>query len=454
MKNIVIIGAGLSGLSTAYYLHKKGHKVTILEKENRVGGKIASFKKEGFIYESGPNTGVLNNIEIVNLFEELGEECPLVTANEEAKFRLIWKGNSFHALPNSMIKAITTPLFSFKDKMRITFEPFRKKGTEENESIASFVRRRMGNSFLKYAVDPFVSGVYAGDPEKIVVKYALPKLYNLEQDYGSLVGGAIKKASAKKDADSKKITKDVFTCEGGLEMLVTALVNRIGKENIVTSATDIVVSKGDKWCVNYSKNGITSSINCDAVISTATAFSLPEMFPFIEKKNMDKINILPYSNIIQIIVGVKDVKGNNPMAFGGLIPSCEKKDILGILYPSCCFNRRAPKEGMLYAFFMGGSRRPDLFEWSNKKIEEYVREQFKTMLNMPDDIKPSFIEIYKHENAIPQYQEDCKARFEAINIIENKYKGIFLAGNIRDGVGMSDRVKQGKNISNLPFWEK
>ena len=177
--DIAIIGAGLTGLTTAFWLTRAGKKIQIIERQDRAGGQIRTFQENGFVYESGPNTGVVSYPEVAELFAALSPDCTLETAREESKKRWIWKGNKFHALPSGLVSAVTTPLFTLYDKFRILGEPFRAKGTNPDESVAELAARRLGKSFVDYAVDPFLSGVYAGNPHTLVTRHALPKLYNL-----------------------------------------------------------------------------------------------------------------------------------------------------------------------------------------------------------------------------------------------------------------------------------
>ncbi|HKK81587.1 MAG TPA: FAD-dependent oxidoreductase, partial [Prolixibacteraceae bacterium] len=139
-KDIVIIGGGLTGLTTAHYLKKAGVSVAVIEKENRTGGVIDSHSEKGFLFESGPNTGVISWPEVAELFEELEPDCKHITADPEAKRRLIWKGKKWHAIPSGLIPAITTPLFTLKDKFRVLGEPWRKPGTNPMENLSDFVK--------------------------------------------------------------------------------------------------------------------------------------------------------------------------------------------------------------------------------------------------------------------------------------------------------------------------
>ncbi|MEI7504778.1 MAG: protoporphyrinogen oxidase, partial [Paludibacter sp.] len=187
--DVVVLGAGLTGLTTAHYLKKANKNFIVLEKQNRVGGVIQSKQEDGFLLEEGPNTGVVGNATVVELFEDLAGRCELELGGENVKKRFILKNGQWEHLPQGLKDAINTPLFSLKDKFRILGEPFRPAGKNPHENLASFVKRRMGASFLNYAIDPFIIGVYAGDPNYLIPKYALPKLYDLEQKYGSLIGG-------------------------------------------------------------------------------------------------------------------------------------------------------------------------------------------------------------------------------------------------------------------------
>ena len=445
-RDIVIIGAGLTGLSTAFDLKKKGRDVLVLEKQNRIGGQIQTHTEDGFVFESGPNTGVVSFPEVAELFQDLGGSCQMETARESSKRRLIWKGSKFHALPASLPSAISTPLFTLKDKFRILGEPWRKKGTDPNEPVGALAQRRLGRSFYEYAVDPFVSGVYAGDPMKLTTRYALPKLYNLEANYGSFVRGAIAKAKEPKSDRDRLATKKVFSATGGLQNLVDALAQDV---DIVTGAQAITVQPdGDhKWIVRY--NNGAEEVRCNHVITTVGAYALPELLPFIPKEQMAPISSLYYAPIIQVCVGVKNTAGIDYPAFGGLVPSKEQKKVLGILFPSACFVQRAPEGGALYSYFMGGARHTDYLQKSDDEIRSMVLEAFHSMLKYPMNVEPDMIRIFRHERAIPQYGADSGERFQAVNAIQQRYPGLIIAGNLRDGIGMGNRIQQAAAVANL-----
>ncbi len=445
--DVIVIGGGLTGLTTAYYLKKYGNSVLVIEKNEKPGGVIQTVEKNGFIFEKGPNTGALGTEEAVELFDDLKELCTVEKADPEAERRLIWKGSKWEELPSGLVDAIKTPLFTGKDKVRILGEPFRKRGSDPLENIAEMVRRRLGESYLEYAVDPFLSGVYAGDPEYLVTKYALPKLYRLEQEYGSFVRGSIQKRKEPQTMIQKRADRSVFTMEGGLKNLIDALVTKIGSENILTHIQQAEVHQnGDGYKFYGKQNGQLIEVNCHQVVSATNAKAIPELFPFIPNDYTRHIDNLIYARLSQVILGFKKWDGVNIKAFGGLVPSKEKRDILGALFTSSFFSRRAPEGGALISVFMGGMQRPDLNDLSEPELLEVMYAEVSDMLQV-DARKADLCEVFRYPMAIPQYGASTKERLEAITSIEHEFKGVVLAGNIRDGIGMADRIRQGRLVA-------
>jgi len=446
-KDIIILGAGLTGLTIGYYLRKRGKDFVIVEKKEKPGGVIGTVAENGFVYETGPNTGVLSTPEIVELFEELAPGCVVEKAGSGAGKRYILKNGKWTPLPSGLISAINTPLFSFSDKIRILGEPFRKPGTDENESLASLVIRRLGKSYLDYAVDPFISGIYAGDPHRLVTKYALPKLYALEQKYGSFIRGTIVKKTEPSDPAYKKVTKEVFSAEGGLGSLVTALTDAIGMENILTSCHDTrVVGESGTFTLDYSDAGNNpAKLTARTIISTVGAFELPHLFPFIPENLTDKIKVLDYAPVIQVSVGYRRWQGQKLDAFGGLIPSLEGRDVLGILFPSAIFRGRSPEGGALLSVFMGGIKKRHLLERTDEEIASIALGEIEKTLAARGE--PELVKIRRYTHAIPQYEKGSDLRLKAISEAENLFPGLVLAGNIRDGIGMADRVRQGRAVA-------
>lgn len=447
-KDIVIIGAGLTGLTLAFYLKKQGKNVLIIEKSGKTGGVIQTVNEDGFVYETGPNTGVVGNPEVAELFEDLDGLCTFEAADARAKRRLIWKKGKWHALPSGFVSAVTTPLFTLKDKFKVLGEPFRKKGENPEENLADLVKRRLGESFLNYAIDPFISGIYAGDPKYLIPKYALPKLYALEQNYGSFIKGSIQKAKEKKgNPHLQKATKEVFSAKGGLSNLIAALTEKVGLENILLSVLNTTVTPAiNNFEINTEINGEPVQFHAKKVVTTSGGNELPELLPFLTEKEKQPFKELKYASVVQAIIGFKTWKGISINAFGGLVPTFEKKNILGALFTSSFFTGRAPENGALISVFTGGTKRPDIFELNDEKLKSVISGDIVEMLGLPG-FNPDLFKIYRYKFAIPQYGLSSAQRFETINQIQQKYAGLILAGNIRDGIGMADRIKQACSIA-------
>lgn len=446
--DILIIGAGLTGLSAGHFLKKSGSKLLIVDSNQNVGGVIQSIAEEEFIYEKGPNTGIVGNDSVCELFDDLADTCKLVIANENVNRRLVLKNGKWHELPSGLLGGITTPLFSFKDKLRILGEPFRKPSTDRYETLDKLVLRRMGKSFLDYAVDPFILGIYAGDPAYLVPRFALPKLYNLEQKYGSFIGGSIKQKQEKKRLGIvSRATRKVFSVEGGLSKLTEAIAQSVESDNIILGVTNLKIAQSENGYIatgtNHANEPIT--IQCKKIISTVGANKLTSLFPFVSDCLMAQIDNLIYAKVIQVSLGFKNWNGTPIQSFGGLIPHREKRNILGILFPSALFPNRAPQEGALLSVFMGGMRRPDIFDMSDTQIKEIIKAEVMDLMGM-ETFAPDLYKITRYESAIPQYGASTEARLSAVRKIELTYPGLIIAGNLRDGIGMADRIQQGKEL--------
>lgn len=450
--DVVIIGAGLTGLTLAYYLKKAGKNILLIEQNDRAGGVINSVNENGFTYEQGPSTGVLGSLEIVELFEELGNSCTLETASKQAaNKRYIWKKKQWEALPSGLLSAITTPLFTWYDKFRILGEPFRKKSGYPDESIAELVVRRLGKSFLDYAVDPFLSGVYAGDPSKLITRHALPKLYALEAEHGGFIKGTIAKHKGVKMQTHKnahKASREVFSVQGGLKGMIDALTAEIGNDKILLGCKRTKVSSiGNVFGITYTDaSGVDKELFSANVVTTIGGYALPDVLPFVDNKLMKHISNTTYAPVIQVAVGYKQWTGIKLDAFGGLVSSQDNRKVLGVLFPSAIFANRAPEGGAMLSVFMGGMKNPNMIKLSDDEISRIVCDEIHITMKTSND--PDLIRIHRYEHAIAQYDIKSEGRFAGIVEIEKKYPGLILAGSFRDGIGMADRVKQAKMIAN------
>jgi oxygen-dependent protoporphyrinogen oxidase len=266
----------------------------------------------------------------------------------------------------------------------------------------------------------------------------LPKLYNLEQEYGSFIKGAIgKKKTVSKD-EASKITKEIFSFKGGLIDLIQALEKQIGSENIKLNQS---------LTITHNENGFTIDNEIfSTVVSTVNAKEIPKICSFLAKEKTAAITNLQYAKVVEASIGFKNWEGMNLNAFGGLVPMKAEKNILGALFMSTIFENRAPKNGALFTVFVGGTRKEALTQLNDEALKETIAKDFKTMLQL-NDFKPDLFELSRYDKAIAQYGLDSKARFEAIDQLEKEYQGLHLAGSMRNGVGIADRIKQAVDLA-------
>lgn len=451
---VAIIGAGITGLSVASRLEQYDIPFIILEKSDKTGGQIRTCKKNGYTFETGPNTGMISTPEVAELFEYVQPEVRMETAKKISAARWIWKGNKFHPLPSDPISGLKSPLFTLNDKIGILFEPFRKKGNNPLESVGDLATRRLGKSFVDYAVDPFIGGIYAGDPFRLTTQYALPKLYALEQKYGSFIKGAVKKRKEPKSPRERKTTKEIFSAEGGLENLIKGLEKKISRTGtIVCNIEEITSEQSDNgnWLITYRQKGDSVRKVCvKHIVTTIRAYELETVLSPNIRPYLPSIASLTYAPVIEINVGFDHLPGISRNAFGGLVPSCENRKILGILFPSSCFDNRTPyADSALFTVFMGGIRQGYVFNNLNDDdIIEMGMNELYEMLKIPRNVVPDLIHISRYEKGIPQYEISSAKRVKKITEIQEKFKGMHIAGGISQGIGLADRITQGIKIGN------
>ncbi len=441
-KSVAVIGAGITGLTTAFYLKKQGIPVHVFETAETAGGKVCTRKNEDFVWETGPSTGTVSRPDVTELFEDLGGDI-LETAPSLSGNRYVFKGTKLHALPSGLIDGIKTPLFSWHDKLLMPFEILRPRTKDLDENLSTFIKRRLGQSMLDYAVDPFVSGVFAGNPDTIIPRYALPKIYAAEEKYGSLFLGSFHKMLEKKTPRDRKATKKTFSAKGGLSTLIDALVKAIGNENISLGCNNLyTLREGDKYKICHSgENAIF-----DQVIFTGSARRLPEAFPFLMNQDLDDAFNITYTSVTEVAVGFKKWEGRALDGFGALMPSKEKRPTLGILFMSSLFSGRAPEGGAMLSVFMGGERHPDYIGKTNEELFEMVKKDVCEALCVKE-FKPDLFEVTRHQLAIPQYDKASPKRIAAFANAEAKFPGLLLGGNGIGGIGIGDRIKQGHELA-------
>jgi len=440
--NIVIIGAGISGLTRAYFLTKKGFNVTVLESRDVVGGSMRTIKKDGYLIDFGPNSGLETTPLIKQMVDELGLSEQFIYADEVGNNRYILKKGELLPLPTGGGAFLKSELFSTKAKLRLMAEPFIGKSDDGYyQSISEFVTRRLGHEFLDYAIDPFVSGVYAGDPSKLSVKSAFPKLYRLEELYGGLIKGMIKGAKERKarNEESKQSAK-MFSFKDGMQVLPNAIAEYLGDKVKLNANVDKVLKSENGYKVRFNVNGVPAEIETDEVISAVPSYTAAKIFNEIDPNLAAHLNGIFYPSVMVIYLGYDKLKiSRNLDGFGFLIPGKEKRNFLGAIWSSTIFPNRAPKGKAGFTIFVGGAKKQD-YNWNKPDlIIAEVLSQFERIMKITGS--PELVEYNIWKHAIPQYNigyiehENYFLRFEKAN------PGLHLTANFRGGISVGDCVK-------------
>jgi oxygen-dependent protoporphyrinogen oxidase len=445
LKSVAIIGAGVTGLTAAFYLKRKGVPVTVYEAGGRAGGVIQSSRQNGFLAESGPNTLLETSPKISQLIRDAGLESRRLDTDPNASARFVVRGKRPVEMPSSQAGIFASELLSAKAKFALMREPFvppRRDGVEE--SVAEFVTRRLNREFLDRLVDALVAGVYAGDPHKLSVQHAFPKLSQLEEKYGSLIKGQFFGAGErKKTGEISKDRAPKFSFDEGLQVLPDTLASQLGDSLKLNAAVTKLAQTSDGWRVATSNSEFEHS----AVIYCGTAFKLAELK--IESQTPLDFSIfseIRYAPVASVVLGFRREDVAHPCeGFGMLIPKIEGFKILGTIFSSSLFPNRAPARHILLSSYIGGERYPELAALPPEKLVELVCEDLRVLLGVKG--RPVFQHVTLYPKAIPQYNVGYGKFKNLMDEIESKARGLFFAGSFRDGVSLADSIVSGCNIA-------
>ena len=439
MKPVAIIGGGITGLTAAFKLKQLGIPTTLFEAADRVGGVIQTIRDGEFLAECGPNTILETSPLIGDLVRDLGLEDRRIYSSEQAENRYIVRDNRPVKLPGSLLEFLFTPLFSCRAKARLLMEPFiRRAPADEEESLAKFVRRRIGREFLDYAINPFVAGVYSGSPENLSVREAFPALHTLEQRYGSLILGQILGAWERKSKGGvSKKDAPKFSFDQGLQTLTDALGQKLEGSIRTSQAISKITKQHGSWALGQAGD-------YSGVLLALPAFRMAELQVTCELKpvNLSMLGEIQYAPVASVVLGFCREDVEHPLdGFGALTPEVEKLNSLGTIFSSSLFPGRAPLGQVLLTSYVGGLRAPHLVTKTPDETCELVMEDLRIVLGVKGE--PTFTHTQFFPRAIPQYDVGY-GRFKThMTNIEEQGDGLFFAGHCRDGVSLGDSIVSG-----------
>jgi protoporphyrinogen/coproporphyrinogen III oxidase len=449
VRSVAVIGAGITGLTAAFYLKRRGVPVTLYEASDRVGGVIGTVVRDGYIAESGPNTLLETSPRIGELVRDAGLQSRRIDADPKADARYIVRHKRPIAVPSSPIGFVRSELFTPRAKLAVLREPFvTRRSDGVDESVAEFVERRLNGEILDVAVDAMVAGIYAGDPKKLSVTHAFPRLKALEDNYGSLIKGQILGARARKRAGRiapNRAAKISF--DNGLQVLPDALAALLGGAVRLNTTVMKLARTGEGWSVHLRSGGETRVASHDAVIYCGTAHRLAELqIDAPERLELATFSEVRYAPVASVVLGFRREDVAHPCdGFGMLVPGVEGFNVLGTIFSSALFPNRAPAGHVLLTTYVGGERQPQLASKSSDELTALVQRDLGVLLGVSGAATVS--ECVYVEKAIPQYNVGYGRFKQLLTEIEAKSPGLFFAGSFRDGVSLSDAILSGFNVA-------
>jgi len=460
---IGIIGGGISGLSAALklsLLKQSGREidVTLLESTSRLGGTIDTAHIDGFDIETGTNGFLDSKPFTKEIFKDAGLTNKLVRSNDSARKRFIQKNNKLLQLPDGAVSFFLSPIISPKGKLRLAFELFvPKRDDDRDESLAEFIRRRLGSEALDFLVGPMVSGIFAGDPEKMSIAASFPVIKNLENEYGGLIRGLLSKKRSNKSVADKGVSKDkagpsgpggvLTSYQGGMGEAIKDLAGVVIKNGVniklKSPVTDITKDKNLFTVIAGGKKYIF-----DKLIVATPSYSSGKFLKKINNELADTLLSIPYAPIFVSGLGYNNEDIDNELdGFGYLIPATEKRDILGALFTSSMFPDQAPDGKKFLRILTGGATKAKLMEKSDAELLDISIKSVVDILGCRKD--PYFKYTFRYENAIPQYIIGHVKKVERIEAICKEIGGLYIGGNVLYGIGLNDCTKRSIYITDL-----
>lgn len=446
-RSIAVLGGGITGLAAAHRLATLGHRVRLFEQGSRLGGVIRTEPTDGWLFEAGPNSFQESSPEITALLRELGLQAEIIAASPAARNRYLVRGGRLLPVPLSPPAFLRSPLFSIGGKLRVLAELFASRRTRIGDlGLAGFVRAHFGSELVDYAAQPFVSGIYAGDPEKLSTRHAFPRLWQLEQAHGSLLRGQMAAARARRAAGLPSPPR-VISFRRGLQTLPEALAARLPAGSVVLKASVQDIVPGSRWAVICHEDQRSQSESFDAIVAALPAAALARLTvgPFGEDP-LAGLAAVESPAVTSLFLGFRREQVAHPLdGFGVLVPAVEKRAMLGALFSSTLFPGRAPEGHVALTVMIGGALQPELASQPLERLWAAVRDDLRELLGVTGE--PVFRRHAFWPQAIPQYNLGHERHLNTMDACERQHPGLFIGGSVRNGIALPDCLLNGQRLA-------
>jgi protoporphyrinogen/coproporphyrinogen III oxidase len=446
MASVAVIGAGITGLTAAYRLKQRGSRVVVYEASDRIGGAIKSERRNGYLAELGPNSMALPSASVTAFLGELGVDSRRVAAAPAARNRYIVRRGRLVRLPMSPPELLTSRLLSNAAKLAIFGEPLMEPSDSAvDESVAAFVRRRFNQEVLDYIANPFVAGTFAGDPEQLSIRHALPQLQALERTQGSVVKAFVQMMKARRaNSHGPEGPGSVISFQDGLQEIPDALGRALMSEVRLRAPVTQLRHSQKGWTVGAA---FQTPELYDAVVYAAPAYGLDEIdLDLPGGERLSTLSSIVHPPVAVLALGFRREQVTHPLdGFGFLTPEVERRRVLGVVFSSTLFPDRAPDGHVLLTAFVGGTRDPDFVQADPQTITARVLDDLRVLLGTQGE--PTFRAVQVWPKAIPQYVLGYGRFKDIAEEIERRNPGLVLAGTYRDGVSLAEAIGSGERAA-------
>lgn len=443
--DVLIIGGGITGLASAWWLARGGLSVEVWEAGERPGGKIMSTRQDGYLTERAASMVLNFRPEVAELVREAGLE-PAKTARlpaAEARRYLLHK-NSLKALPMRMGAMMASPLWSLRGKLRLLAEPFIFSTGRPDETVSEFITRRLGREVLDKAIEPFIAGTLAADPDMTSAAAAMPRLTALEQRYGSLAAGVVANRIMRRRT---ACTTDTFSFRGGMGTLVESLARTPGITLRTGYSADALTREQDGWQAAAATPQGRQTLSASHVIVATPAPAAAALVQQADSELSELLRGIEYAAVAVVHAGfARDAIGHPLDGTGFLAPRGESAILTGNLWMSTLFPDRAPPGKALLTSYLGGVRAPHVADWDDERMVAETLGTLRPLLGLKAD--PEMIRIDRHRAALPVYHGAYHARMQAVAARLEQLAGLHLEANYRGGVSVRDRLARGHAVAN------